>query len=140
MSKTKISLIIMFVAMFGVLMSGSFVYAQISANTEGPNIGLEYGQYTGLGSQDIRFTVAMIIRAVLGALGTVALAIIVYAGFKWMTAGGNDENVASAKKILTAAIIGLVIIFSAYAITRFVTTELYKATKNVDYDIEQLTD
>jgi len=37
-----------------------------------------------------------------------------------MTAGGNEENVASAKKTITAGIIGLIIIFFAYAIVAFI--------------------
>jgi hypothetical protein len=40
----------------------------------------------------------------------------------WMTSGGNEERVKKAKQILIAAIIGLVIILSAYAITNFIGT------------------
>ncbi|MFH1947081.1 MAG: hypothetical protein ABIJ23_02925 [Candidatus Magasanikbacteria bacterium] len=123
MSKNKISFIASFLVLFGILGFISFVSAQ-----SGPYIGLDYGQYTGLGNQDIRFTTATIIRAALGLLGTVSLVIILYAGFKWMTAGGNEESVKDAQKILTAAVIGLVIILSAYSITRFITSRLLIAT------------
>ena len=63
----------------------------------------------------------------------ISLVIILYAGFKWMTSGGNEEDVKSAQKILTAAVVGLIIIMSAYAITRFVMTQLFKATAGYDY-------
>lgn len=100
----------------------------------GPYLGLEYGQATGLGREDVRFTIARIISAALGLLGIIAVVIIIYAGFKWMTSGGNEETVKSAQKTLMAAVIGLVIILSAYAITRFVMTQLFKATTGYEYE------
>jgi hypothetical protein len=41
-----------------------------------------------------------------------------------MTAGGNEEQVAKAKKNISNAVIGLVIILSAYAVTWFIFTYL----------------
>lgn len=108
-------------------------FAQMGSAEPGPNLGLEYGAATGLGKADVRFTTARIINAALGLLGIIAVVIILYAGFKWMTAGGNEENVKSAQKILFAAVIGLIIILSAYAITRFVMTQLFKATTSHEY-------
>lgn len=64
--------------------------------------------------------VATLIRQALGLMGVLLVVIIIYAGFLWMTAGGNDEKVTKAKKWLTNAVIGVVIIFLAYAITTFV--------------------
>ena len=80
------------------------------------------------GGGDIRLTVANIIKYLLGFLGILAVVIILFAGFKWMTAGGNEENVAGAKKMLVAGLIGLVIILSAYAIANFVISQIYGAT------------
>ncbi|MBI4427351.1 MAG: hypothetical protein HY569_02640 [Candidatus Magasanikbacteria bacterium] len=110
---------------------GSITLAQVEET--GPYLGMEYGKATGLGEADVRFTTARIISAALGLLGTVALVLILYAGFMWMTAGGDDEKVASAKKILYAAVIGLIIILAAYSITRFVMSQLFKATTGYDY-------
>jgi len=45
---------------------------------------------------------------------------ILYAGFQWMTAGGNEDKVSSAKKIISAAVVGLIIILLAWAIVNFV--------------------
>ena len=108
-------------------------FALLGDPEPGPYLGLEYGAATGLGKADVRFTTARIINAALGLLGIIAVVIILYAGFKWMTAGGNEENVKSAQKILMAAVIGLVIILSAYAITRFVMSQLFKATTGYEY-------
>lgn len=79
---------------------------------------------------DPRQVVVQIIKILLGFLGILAVIIVLYAGFTWMTAGGNEESVEKAKKMLTAGIIGLIIIISAYAIADFVITTLYDATAN----------
>jgi hypothetical protein len=92
------------------------------------NVGLDYGTYTGLGTKDIREGVMNVVTALLGFLGIIAILIILWGGFKWMTAAGNEEKVGEAKKILTAGIIGLVIIFVSYALAAFVITQLMSAT------------
>lgn len=81
-----------------------------------------------LGNQDIRVTIGKIIRAALGLLGVLALGIILYGGYVYMTAGGNEENVARAKQIMINGVIGLAIILSAMAITQFVISKLAEAT------------
>ena len=47
----------------------------------------------------------------------------------WMTSAGNEEKIATAKKTMTAAIIGVAIVLAAYAITFFVMDQLLVATK-----------
>ena len=87
-----------------------------------------FGEATGLGQGDINETIGAIIRAALGFLGVVAVVIILFGGFKWMTAGGNEEKVGEARKLIIAGIIGLAIILSAYAIASFVISQLVGAT------------
>jgi len=53
---------------------------------------------------------------------------MLWGGFRWMTAAGNEEKTGEAKKIITAGIIGLVIIFISYAIATFVINQLIVAT------------
>jgi len=69
---------------------------------------------------DPRDTVFTIIRSVLTLLGFVFVVLTLYAGFLWMTAGGDEANIEKAKGILTAAVIGLAIILFSYSITLFV--------------------
>ena len=83
---------------------------------------------TGLGERDPRDIAASVIRVILGFLGIVAVIIILLGGFKWMTAGGNEDKVSEAKKLITAGIIGLVIIVAAFAIATFVLNSLISAT------------
>lgn len=98
------------------------------AMAAGPDLGLNYATSIGLGTQDVRTTVSNVIRAFMGLLGIVAVVIILLGGFKWMTAAGNEEKVAEAKKLIISGIIGLVIIMSAYAIAQFVVGSIVNGT------------
>ena len=88
------------------------------------SLGIEYGSALNLGSRDIRAVITDIINVLLGFLGIIAVVIILLGGFKWMTAGGNEDKVAEAKKLIGAGIIGLIVILAAYAIATFVVTQL----------------
>ncbi len=92
------------------------------------DVGIQYGTFTGLGTKDLREGIMAIVRILLGFLGIIAILIMLYGGFVWLTSAGNEEKVGQAKKIITAAIIGLVIIFVSYAIAEFVITQLLVAT------------
>lgn len=95
------------------------------------NLGIEvFKDDLGLGTQDIRVTVAKIINVFMGLLGLVAVVIVLYGGFLWMTAAGNEDRIEKAKKMIVAGVIGLAIILSAYAIARFVVDSLITATGN----------
>jgi uncharacterized membrane protein len=52
--------------------------------------------------------------------GIIAVVIILAGGFKWMTAGGNEDKVGEARKMIISGVIGLAIIMSAFAIAQFV--------------------
>ncbi|MFA6486252.1 MAG: Ig-like domain-containing protein [Candidatus Magasanikbacteria bacterium] len=74
----------------------------------------------GLPATDIRIIIARVIRVALSLIGIIMLCLILYGGFLWMTAGGNDEQIGQAKKVIRNAVIGLAIILSAYMIVQFV--------------------
>lgn len=78
----------------------------------------------GLGTATLSELIRSIISLILGFLGVIAVLIILWAGFIWMTAGGEPDKVDKAKKMIYAGITGLVIIFSAYAISQFVFANL----------------
>ena len=65
-----------------------------------------------------------IIYAFMGVTGTVALLMFVLGGFQWMTAAGNPEKVKKGRDTLMWAILGLVVIFSSYAILRAILETL----------------
>lgn len=74
--------------------------------------------------------ISNVIAFVLGFLGMVATIMILYAGYLWMSAGGSEDNIKKAKKILEAGVIGLVIILSAYGIASFVIKQSVDVTQN----------
>ena len=74
----------------------------------------------GLSTESLEGTIGTILNAVLGLVGVIALGVILYGGFRWMTAAGNEEAVGEAKKIITAGVIGLIIVIVAWAVVSFV--------------------
>lgn len=77
--------------------------------------------------RDIRIITANIIKVFLGLLGIIFLALIITAGYKWMTSGGNEEKIKEAQQQIVRAAVGLIIILAAYAITDFATDDLRRA-------------
>jgi len=72
--------------------------------------------------------VVSVINWILGILALVAVVMILVGGFKWMTAGGNEEKTEGAKKLLIAALIGLVIILAAWGISVYVINNVLDFT------------
>ena len=60
------------------------------------------------------------VRLVLSLTGIIFTGLMVYAGFLWMTAKGDEAKVEKAQEIIKAAIIGWVVTVAAYSITDFV--------------------
>lgn len=71
-------------------------------------------------SIEIPVLIGRIIKAVLGIVGSLALVMFIYGGFMWMTSAGNSEQVQKGKNILIWAALGLAVIFSSYALVKFV--------------------
>src|SRR6056297_2592936 len=106
-----------------VIVSPAFGQIQINngLNEAGNTIG--YNAETSLTE-----AISRIIRVVLGVVGLIALIIVIVAGFKWMTAGGNVEQIESAKNLLKNGLIGLLIIILAYVIVSFIISRLSGVT------------
>ncbi|OGY42627.1 MAG: hypothetical protein A2Y82_02990 [Candidatus Buchananbacteria bacterium RBG_13_36_9] len=82
----------------------------------------------GLSTEDIRITIAKLIRIALGLLGIVTVVIIIYGGWLYMTSAGEADKVLKAKKVLINAVIGLIIILLSYAIASFIIRAILEAT------------
>ena len=85
-------------------------------------------EQSGLDLQDPRETVAKVVNVILGFLGIIAVVLILIAGFLWMTAAGSEEKISTAKKLMSAGVIGLVIVLAAFGIARFVISSMLSAT------------
>ena len=85
-----------------------------------------FGPDHGL-TKDVPTVVGKVVGAGLAFIGTLFLILIIYGGFIWMLARGNEEEVKKAKNLITQAVIGLVIVLAAYVITSYIGTSLTKS-------------
>ena len=109
----NIKRLVTFVLTLAIVLMPALVFAQ-------PDFGTGYLGGSDLPSRDVRDVAISLINILLGVLGTIFLLLTLYGGFLWMTAGGNDDQAAKGRKIIGNGIIGLVVIFVAFAITTFV--------------------
>ena len=78
------------------------------------------------GATSIPVMIGKGIGVFLGLLGILFVVLVVYAGFLYLTSNGEETNVKKAKKLLTQAVIGMVITVSAYAISGYAIAALTK--------------
>ncbi len=76
------------------------------------------------GAKTVPELVGTVVASVLGFLGVIFFLIIFYAGLVWMTAQGAEEKIERSKEMISAAVVGLVIVLAAYAFTQFVFDQL----------------
>jgi Type IV secretion system pilin len=76
--------------------------------------------------------IGVVIKAFLSFLGVLFLVLMIYGGFLWMTARGNESQVTKSKDLIIAAVIGLIIILLSYAISSFVISSTTKGTLNIN--------
>jgi hypothetical protein len=127
MSKNRkiIILAVTFLTLFFAI--SSYVSAQGNLDPfGGTKVNLE--NQLGLGNEDPRIVIANIIRIALGFLGIIAVGLVLYAGFLWMTAAGAADKIERAKKILIGAVIGLIIILASFGIATFILNSMLAAT------------
>lgn len=124
MRENKVFLAFFIIAVL-IFININIVFAQTAA--EKFKSGLIYtGQEAGYPSSDLAvgesllpYKIGKIIRAILSFLGVIFLVLMIYGGYTWMTARGNDQQVSKARSIVINSIIGLIIIMAAWAITYF---------------------
>lgn len=120
----------------GVMMAVSLLSSTLVmiAPAGAEDYGLEAARSKGgipktvIGESSIPGIAGKVIAVGMSLLGILFFAMMLYAGLVWMKARGNTEEVEKAKTIIESAIIGLVLITAAYAITTFVFTSLQAAS------------
>lgn len=97
-------------------------FAQSGAFFDNPQGGAQQPSATASGTLGGNITI--VINYFLGLLGLIAVAFLIYAGVLMVTAGGNDEQVTKARKIIMYAVVGIIIILLSYTVVQFVTAAL----------------
>ena len=99
----KIFLLIL--AFFLLFFTPIFVYGQDKIELQNP---LEVNM------DNPAVLIGYIIQAVLGLVGGISLLMMVYGGFQWLTAAGNEDKIKSGTQTMLWSAIGLVLVFSSY--------------------------
>ncbi len=69
----------------------------------------------------IPFIFSNVLNFIFGFSAIVALFFVFFAGFKFLTSGGDAKQVEGARKTLTYAIIGLIVVLLSFAILKFIS-------------------
>lgn len=113
---------LIFIFLFSLFLSPSLVLAGPNINAYTNTIATKSG-YDAANETTLSETIGKYIRVALSMVGTIFLVLTVYAGFLWMTAAGNDEQVTKATDIIKMATIGLTIALASFSITYFVISK-----------------
>ncbi|PLX20285.1 hypothetical protein C0584_06085 [Candidatus Parcubacteria bacterium] len=91
----------------------------------------EFQLSTGLSPKDPREMITGLIRIALGFLGILAVTIIMFAGFKLMVSGGNEDNMAKAKAMMANGAVGIIIVLISFSLANFVINSIINATQTI---------
>lgn len=131
MSNMKFKVVAVIVSLFGLLMLAGPVFAQ-SVQQEinnglcsGSNLqiptGSSSGSCSGVGqaSNSLEKFVKKVVNLLSAVIGVVAVIMIMVGGFRYVTSGGSDSSVTSAKNTILYAIIGLIIVALSQVLVHF---------------------
>ena len=63
----------------------------------------------------------VIIPLLIVGAAVLLLVMLLYGAFKWLTAGGTSENIAKAQKIISFAILGLVVVIMSFILVKVIS-------------------
>ena len=113
-----------FIVSVSIFLATSVVWADSYGLDKAANVGSVPTKVAG--SHTVAGVIGGVVANALALVGIVFFAILLYAGLRWMTAMGDSGVVDKSKEMIISAIIGIVVVVSAYAISNFVFTELVK--------------
>ncbi len=129
--KVKISILLLLVTGYWLLVTIQPVFAANPTGIVSPGLSTNIKENINsaaisFSQKDITAVIGIIINAVLGIIGVIFLILLVYAGFRWLLAKGEDAEIKKARGLIEHSIIGLVIIVGCFVIVRFVLSALQK--------------
>jgi len=83
----------------------------------------------GNGQASVNKIVASVTKLISYIVGAVAVLVIIFAGFRFITSGGSNENTNSARNMILYAIIGLAVAVLAQLIVHYAINTSYNSTK-----------
>lgn len=130
----KHSRIIKYVCGIGIVVLGIFM---ITTTAHGLDLGIDkvnnaatQAGYSAATETTFAENVGKAIKILLSMIGVLFTILIIYAGYLWLTARGNDESISKAKGIISSSIIGLIILLMAYSITNFIVPRILQGSVN----------
>jgi len=114
-------LMVIFLGLF--VFNISLAYSQGLVPEASGNSNCPGGDATYCGNYEVNDFVSLAINVskwILGMVGSLALIMFIYGGVMFLISGGGSEKISQAKKIIIAAVIGLIIVFASYLIIQFV--------------------
>jgi predicted acyltransferase len=122
--KKHLKILSSLLVMIVMLVLPYFIFAQTSTAEESMlgrlNTVAGEGGYVVSDRAELTSIVGLVIQATLGLLGAIFIILMVYAGYTWMTAAGNEPKIDKAKSMIQTAIIGLIIVIGSWAIWAFI--------------------
>ena len=86
-------------------------------NRIGCEAGFVENRPVSVNESTIATQVCVFVGFALSFVGIVFVILMVYGGYLWMTAGGNEDQVTRARQYMTNGVIGIIVIFASYAIS-----------------------
>ncbi|PIR78085.1 MAG: hypothetical protein COU28_03575 [Candidatus Magasanikbacteria bacterium CG10_big_fil_rev_8_21_14_0_10_36_16] len=127
----------LFVLSFGLAMSVIFLPSYtLSASTTSIGITQSAVEQLDAGAAgagydhtptDPRIITTRVIEVFLGLIGSMAIFLFVYAGYLFITSHGDTAKLSKASKIMTGAVIGMLLILMSFSIANFVGKKLQQS-------------
>jgi hypothetical protein len=118
----RIIISILFCLFFGVNMA--FAIGPISGDVKPDQVAAFSYEARFEPTKKVENIVSDVIQVFLSLLSMIFIILILYAGYNWMMAAGDEQKVTKAKDTIYRAVIGLIVIISAFVITYFVFNAL----------------
>lgn len=128
LNQQKVTALILILFFSAILFLPVLTLAEETKEVQHLRSTLEATAPAGLQSGDLQTRLGTVINFGFGLLGAGALVVVLLGGVLWMMAGGNEEKLQRAVKIVFGGVEGMIIIFFAYAMLYVVLAALGGAT------------
>ena len=107
-----------------IAVAAAFVPAQLVSADSKAQVQSGVDMTGASSSMDVPGVIAAVVNFLSVVVGALSVIMIIVAGFKYVTSGGDSGKVTSAKNTIVYAVIGLIIVILAQAIVKFVLEKL----------------